>query len=56
MTIAEILAIVEQILALEKKVEVAIASEKDMRRREKLQKACKERDLDAIRSILFQID
>ncbi len=56
MTIAEILAIVEQILELEKKVETAIESEKDIRRRERLTKACKERDLNAIRELLFQID
>ena len=51
--LTEILKILDVIIKLEKKVETAIASEKDAARREKLEKAFKARDLAALRDILF---
>jgi hypothetical protein len=56
MAIADILKIIQQIIDLEKKVEETIADEKDKARREKLAKAIKDRDLDAIRHLLFDLD
>ena len=56
MNIADILKLVQQIIDLEKKVEEAIADEKDKARRAKLAKAIKDRDLDAIRHILFDVN
>ena len=54
--INKIIELVGKVVDLEKKIETAIASEKDARRRERLLKACKERDIDAIREILFTVD
>lgn len=54
--LASVLQAVEKILALEKQIETAIASEKDAKRRERLAKACKDRDLEGIREILFSVD
>ena len=48
--------LVGKIVEHEQKVETAIASEKDVRRRERLLKACQERNVDAIREILFTVD
>jgi len=56
MTITEILKLLQGIVDLEQKLEKAIAAEKDARRREKLLKACKERDLETIREILYSVD
>lgn len=49
----DILAAIEKILALEAQVETAIKSEKDKNRREKIAKAFRDRDLDALRALLF---
>jgi len=43
------------IIALEKEISISIAAEKDARRREKLQKAIEDRDLAAIREMLYEI-
>jgi hypothetical protein len=51
--LTEILKILDVIIQLEKKVEMAIASEKDTNRREKIEKAFKARDLAALRDALF---
>jgi hypothetical protein len=51
--LTEILKILDVIIQLEKKVETAIASEKDTNRREKIAKAIKDRDCDALRKLLF---
>ena len=51
--LAEILKILDVIIQLEKKIETAIAAEKDLARREKIAKACKDRDVDALRKLLF---
>jgi hypothetical protein len=52
--ISEILKILTTIIALEKKAEEAIASEKDKGRREKLAKAFKDRDRAAVADLLFK--
>ena len=54
--INKILELVGKVVELEKKIETAVASEKDARRRERLLKACQERNVDAIREILFTVD
>jgi hypothetical protein len=51
-----ILKLIDEILALEKKVETAISSEGDAKRRAKLLKACKDRDLAAIKEILYEVN
>jgi hypothetical protein len=51
--IATILKLLDKILDLEKKVEEAIASEKDKGRRKKIAKAFKDRDRDALADLLF---
>jgi hypothetical protein len=51
--LAEILKILDVIIQLEKKIETAIVSEKDTNRREKIAKAIKDRDSDALRKLLF---
>lgn len=60
MSITDILKIVQQIIDLEKKVEEAIVDEKDKARREKLAKAIEEaiknRNLDPLRHLLFDVD
>lgn len=52
-SITDILAIIVGIINLEKQVAEQIAKEKDVARREKLKKAFKDRDLNAIRDLLF---
>ncbi len=52
-TIQEAFKILEVIISLEKKVETAIAADKDIKRREKLEKAFKDRDLAAYHDALF---
>lgn len=54
--VGKIIELVGKIVDLEKKIETAIASEKDARRRKRLLKACQERDINAIREILFTVD
>jgi len=51
--IATILKLLDKILDLEKKVEEAIASEKDKNRRKKIAKAFKDRDRDVLADLLF---
>ena len=51
--LAEILKILDVIIQLEKKVETAIAAEADTKKREKIEKAFKARDLAAMRDALF---
>jgi len=53
MKIAEILDLVGQVIKIEKKIEEAIANEKDVRRREALAKAIRDRDLNRLRELLF---
>jgi hypothetical protein len=53
--LATILKLIEEGIALEKKIESAIASEKDINRRKKLLKAIQERDLETIRELLFTV-
>lgn len=52
-TIQEALKILETLIGLEKKIETAIAADKDIARREKLEKAFKDRNLAAYRDALF---
>jgi hypothetical protein len=52
--LSSILKILEEIIRLEKKAEKIIASEKDKNRREKIEKAFKDRDGSIIRDILFK--
>lgn len=52
-TIQEALKMLDVLIQLEKKIETAIAAEKDVKRREKLEKAFKDRDLAAYRDALF---
>jgi len=54
-TIGQILEILDKILRLEKKAAAVIASEKDVRKREKYEKAFKNRDRDAIAALLFEL-
>ena len=54
--INKILELVGKVVELEKKIETAVASETDARRRERLLTACQERNVDAIREILFTVD
>lgn len=49
----EILGLIEKVIDLEGKIETAIQSEKDINRREKIAKAFRDRDLDALRALLF---
>ena len=51
--LSEILKILDVVIQLEKKIETAIEGEKDIKRREKIAKAYKERDLVALRELLF---
>ena len=53
--IAAIIKLLERIVELEATLSASIAAEKDSRRRERLLKACQERDIDAIREILFSV-
>ena len=45
--LSKILALLEEALRVEKKIEEAIASEKDIGRREKIEKAFKDKNLTA---------
>jgi len=54
-SLKEIVYLIEQIINFEGKVEEAIKSEKDKSKREKLAKAFKDRDPDALRKLLFDI-
>jgi hypothetical protein len=49
----DILALLEKIIDLEAQIETAIESEKDKDRREKYTKAFRDRDLNALRTLLF---
>ncbi len=51
--LTEILKILDVIIQLEKKIETAIASEKDENRRKKIVKAYKNRDLAAMRELIL---
>ena len=51
--IAAIIKILEKIIALEGKVEDAIDSETDKKKRKKIEKAFKDRDCDALRDLLW---
>lgn len=51
-----ILKIIDEILALEKKLAAAAASETNVRRRKALLKACKDRDLAKVKELIFGID
>jgi hypothetical protein len=51
--LTEILKILDVIIQLEKKVEVAIAAEKDTNKREAISKACKERDVKKLRELIL---
>jgi len=51
--IATILALLDKILKLEKQVEEALASEKDKKRRKKIEEAFKKRDRDALADLFF---
>jgi uncharacterized protein YjaG (DUF416 family) len=53
--LAAILKALEEIMSLEKKIETAIQSEKDLKRRARLLKAIQERDIDAIKEILYSV-
>jgi hypothetical protein len=55
MDLKEILSLVAKVIELESKIETAIASEKDKNRREKIAKAFKDRNLDALRELLFSV-
>ena len=44
-----------EIIALEKTISIKIAAEKDARRREKLQKAIEDRDLEAVREMIYDV-
>jgi len=54
-SLKEILDTLNKIIDLEGKIEEAIKSEKDKSKREKLAKAFKDRDPDALRKLLFDI-
>jgi hypothetical protein len=45
--VSKILNLLDEALKLEKKIETAIASEKDVKRREKIEKAFKDKNLTA---------
>jgi hypothetical protein len=51
--LAAILKLIEEGIALEKKIEAAIASEKDLKRRAILQKAYLDRDTAPIKELLY---
>jgi len=53
MSLSEILSLVEKLLALEGKIENEIKKESNARKRKKLLKACKKRNLAAIRKLLY---
>ena len=53
--LAVILALIEKGIAIEEKISSEIKKEKDARKRKKLRKACKRRDRDAIRAVLFDL-
>lgn len=55
MNINEIVKLVNEVISLEKKIETEINKEKNAKKRKKLQKACRRRNLDDIRSMLFDI-
>mgnify|MGYP000894716332 CR=1 FL=1 len=54
--ITAILALEKELKALIEAAAKEIAAEKDKKRRKRLAKAFKERDLEAIREILFDVD
>lgn len=54
--ISEILKALDAIIKLEKQISEAVANEKDKKRRKKLAKAIADRDVDALRKLLFDID
>jgi hypothetical protein len=56
MALTDIIKIVDVIIQLEKQISEAIAIEKDKKRRKKLEKAIKDRDLDTLRHILFDVE
>lgn len=56
LSLSAILRIIDEILALEKKMRVAIESESDARRRKALLKACKDRDLTKVKELLYGIE
>ena len=54
--IALVLKLIDEVLAAEKKITTAVSSEKDAARRAKLLQACKDRDLEAIKEILYAVE
>lgn len=53
--IGVILKALEEIMALYEKIETAVQSEADLKKRARLLKALQERNLDEIRKILFEV-
>jgi len=54
-SLKEILSLLERVMALEQKIEKAIENEKDKNRREKIVKACRDRNPAALRKLLFEL-
>jgi lipid II:glycine glycyltransferase (peptidoglycan interpeptide bridge formation enzyme) len=54
-SLSDILNMLQKIIDLEGKVEEAIKSEKDKKRRKAIAKAFKDRDCDALRKLLFDL-
>jgi hypothetical protein len=54
-SLADILGMVEKIINLEHEIERAIKNEKDKKRRKKIAKAIKGRDLNALHDLLFNL-
>jgi hypothetical protein len=52
-SLQDLLVLVSQLITVERKIEEALATEKDKARRKKLAKAIEKRDLAAIRDLLF---
>jgi hypothetical protein len=52
-SLSDLLVLVSQLITVERKIEEALATEKDKARRKKLAKAIEKRDLAAIRDLLF---
>jgi hypothetical protein len=50
-----IVKLLDEIIKMEKKVEMLIASEGDKKRRKKLEKAFKDRDRAAVADVLFNV-
>lgn len=53
MNIKEILELVNKIIDLEKQIETKVKSIKDVKKREKIQKAFEDRDYNTLRNLMF---